>query len=194
MKPEDVGVCVCVCVCEGSRKIPHCQWDRGRASLPGGQRERQAVFAITKKTTGRNPRRCPAMCCNSVASCSVLQCVAVCCSVLQCVAVCCSVLQCVAVCCSVLQCVGTYVKTGCSWLYDMASGEAPKSCALDPYPWTCCDSQFFLCSNNGEGGGSCSIAPRLARGEVRGCWFSPTKSHSADSVRAPAMYFAFAAC
>ena len=32
------------------------------------------------------------------ASCSVLQCVAVCCSVLQCVAVCCSVLQCVTVC------------------------------------------------------------------------------------------------
>ena len=38
------------------------------------------------------------------ASCSVLQCVAVCSSVLQCVAVCSSMLQCVAVCCSVLQC------------------------------------------------------------------------------------------
>jgi len=38
------------------------------------------------------------------ASCSVLQCVAVCCSVLQFVAVCCSVLQCVAA----LQCVAVY--------------------------------------------------------------------------------------
>jgi len=54
-----------------------------------------------------------------IASCSVLQCVAMCGSVLQCVAVCvkssgalsfqefvcCGVLQCVAVCCSVSQCV-----------------------------------------------------------------------------------------
>ena len=40
---------------------------------------------------------------DTVACCSVLQCVAVCCSVLQCVAVCCSVSEDVAVCCSALQ-------------------------------------------------------------------------------------------
>jgi len=41
----------------------------------------------------------------SIGTCNVLQCVAVCCSMLQYTAMCCSVLQCVAVCCSALQCV-----------------------------------------------------------------------------------------
>jgi len=55
------------------------------------------------------------------ATCSVLQCVAVCvcvafrCSALQGVAECCSVLQCVAVCCSVLQCVASLLVI--PWLF-----------------------------------------------------------------------------
>jgi len=77
------------------------------------------------------------------ASCSVLQCVAVCCSVLQCVqcdAVCCSVLQCVAVCCSVcsvLQCVAECcrvlqsVAECCSVLQCVA---ARKSHTSTPHP------------------------------------------------------------
>jgi len=42
-----------------------------------------------------------------LATCGVLQCVAVCCSVLQCVTMCCSMLQSVAICRNVSQCVAT---------------------------------------------------------------------------------------